>query len=301
MLLGFMADAGEHTVIWAEGVSAAGGWYDVDKSGDGTDDMLCYAASAANLVAWWQQRSHLDSSAPDDITSIWNTYRSACLNTKSGGDPLAAMNWWISGIYAPTHAAEVERSLFNMVSPGSEIITLSSFGGYYYDQYGLGRAQLEDLFSYRSNTDADPDNNYDNAYFGELLSSGAGVSLSIRSDSGNLAHAITLWGVEYESGVLSKIWVTDSDDATLEADYKECFSIDVVTNQETGTVYFDMSLESDVGSYEWQKWMGEQIYILGVSAIHPAATAGWQLLIPEPSTATLSLLALVALVSRRRR
>ncbi len=57
-----------------------------------------------------------------------------------------------------------------MVSPGSEIITLSPFGGYYYDQYGLGMPQIEAIFSFRSNTDANPDNNYDNAYFGELLS-----------------------------------------------------------------------------------------------------------------------------------
>ena len=169
MLLSFKAESGEHTVIWAEGVSTAGGWYDVDKSWDGTDSMLCYAASAANLIAWWQQRSHLVSSAPDNIEGIWNTYRAACQNPNTGGDPLAAMNWWVSGIYAPTNAAEAERSLFNVMAPGAESITLSPFGGYYYDQYGLGRAQLEDLFSYRSNTDADPDNNYDNAYFGELL------------------------------------------------------------------------------------------------------------------------------------
>ena len=62
--------------VWADGVSESGGWYDVNKNspwnGD-VDDLMCYAACAANLIAWWQQRSHLVSTAPDDITAIWNT------------------------------------------------------------------------------------------------------------------------------------------------------------------------------------------------------------------------------------
>ena len=54
--------------VWADGVSSEKGWNDVDKSPvDKRDDMMCYAASAANLVAWWPDGaygSRLTSSAP---------------------------------------------------------------------------------------------------------------------------------------------------------------------------------------------------------------------------------------------
>lgn len=37
------------------------------------------------------------------------------------------------------------------------------------------------------------------------------MSLFLKSDVGSLAHAITLWGVEYaEDGRVSKLWITDS-------------------------------------------------------------------------------------------
>lgn len=277
--------------VWAEGVSQTSGWYDVDKSPDDTrDDMMCYAASASNLITWWQNGCQLTSSAPTHVDDIWATYLSYSKNHASGGDPLAAINWWISGVYAPANEREAQRSLFNQVE-NPAMITLNTFGGYYYDQYGLGQDELKKLLDFSID--------YTGSDFGRLLGSGAGVSLLLKSDSGGLAHVITLWGAEYtESGSLSKLWVTDSDDASVEMYYDELFSIDVVTGS-NGKIYFDA--EGETGYYELMAMQGiSGVYIDGISSIYAGACSSWQML-PEPTTTTLSLIALVALTTRRRR
>jgi hypothetical protein len=277
--------------VWTTGVTESGGWYDVDKStADKRDDNMCYAASAANLVAWWQNGDYgreLTSSAPTDIDDIWSTYLNNSRYPTSGGDPLAAVNWWISGIYVPTNEEESERSIFNQQSPDSTQITLIPFSGFYYDRYALNKDALNEFLSYETS--------YTASYFGDLLSEGAGISLFLKSDQGGLQHAITLWGVDYtEDGNLSKLWITDSDDA----EHAIC-SIDVIAD-DTGKIYFDEE-NGDIGNYDWYKYVGiTGIHIYGVCAIHPQATESWQL-IPEPTTTTLSLFALTVLIADRRR
>ena len=47
------------------------GWYDAEKTWD-EDDNMCYAASAANLIAWWQNSdSAVVSEAPRSLDVIW--------------------------------------------------------------------------------------------------------------------------------------------------------------------------------------------------------------------------------------
>ena len=140
---------------------------------------------------------------------------------------------------------------------------------------------------------------YTDSYFGDLLSSGAGGALLLKSDTGNPAHVITLWGVEYtERGKLAKLWVTESDDRSMEEYYDELFSIDVVTDANNRACF---SEDGEIGYYELTAMQGiSGIYIYGVSSICPSACACWQL-VPEPATAALSLLALTGLLARRRR
>ena len=77
---GETASTGFTGTVWAQGVSQEGGWYDAQKNdpynGD-SDDYMCYAACAANQIAWWQSSEYgknLSSSAPKDINDIWQTY-----------------------------------------------------------------------------------------------------------------------------------------------------------------------------------------------------------------------------------
>ncbi|MDO4527734.1 MAG: hypothetical protein Q4C03_02985 [bacterium] len=281
------------TTKWATGVSETEGWYDVNKTKEkDVDDYMCYAASAANIIAWWQKESNLISNAPKEATSIWDTYKNACLTPQIGGDPIAAMNWWVSGVYLPMSSEQVPRSYY--YTHPENIETLRTFDGYYYDEYGLTRSDLQNLF--------EPLTSYRDSYFGMLLEQGAGVSLTIAADDGPLAHAITLWGAEYTDGSLSKIWVTDSDD------YKdELIPVDVFTDTVTGKLYFDHSEGANIGYYrnvvDTKGNPIDQIYVSGLYTLNAFVTDDWQLLapIPEPTTPTLSLLALAALAARRRR
>ena len=63
------------------------GWYDAEKTPeDDIDDYMCYAASAANLIALWQNSSNAPSSeAPTTLDDIWNTFTENNLLSDTGG------------------------------------------------------------------------------------------------------------------------------------------------------------------------------------------------------------------------
>ena len=242
--------------VWAKGVSITTGWHDANKddpyNGD-TDDLLCYAAAASNLIAWWQNSNYaknLDSSdAPEKIDSIWQTYLESNL-AYEGGDTASALNWWISGVYAPGNTPASANPELPATPPGPDHpitdadtpspwvyvdsvdpthpdweryfgeklkedlpVSFSNFKGYYYDQYGLTQQNLSNFIfdawiygAWSKDGAAEID-------FRKLLDSGACIALAICADSTALGHAITLWGVEYKNGVLTKLYLTDSDDA----------------------------------------------------------------------------------------
>ena len=41
---------------WTLGVSSERGWYDANKTLAPGDDNLCWAASASNILNWWEDR-----------------------------------------------------------------------------------------------------------------------------------------------------------------------------------------------------------------------------------------------------
>ena len=100
--------------------------------------------------------------------------------------------------------------------------------------------------------------------------------------------------VEYdENGKLTTMWLTDSDDYI-----HQLFSVAVTLNDKENKIYLGEQVD---GKYICDAYKGyENVYIAGVYAIDTSESAGW-LLIPEPTTATLSLLALAGLAARRRR
>ena len=283
---------------WASGIYQSDGnyygWYDVDKTKEkDVDDLMCYAASAANLVAWWQDGRvksglSISSEAPTAAEVVWGKYKSACIKSDVGGMTLAAVNWWLSGVYMPTGDEDAARSIFSYDE--NKPITLESFSGYYYDQYSLTQDNLEDFFDlYAYNGKEEDDTKLYDRIFAELLEDGAGVSLALGSDVGNLGHAVTLWGAEYaDNGVLSKIWLTDSDD------YKhQLFSVDVNVDEDANKIYFKDPGKVGYGYYEG-------VFIEQVYAIMPSEAEAWG--IPEPNAATLAaLMGLIGVAVRRRR
>ncbi len=273
--------------VWTHGVSLDGGWYDANKTteddgveiwggnmeypnddtGEGakTDDNMCYAASAANLLAWWQAQYKKEDGVPQGVDNIWKTFVDNSLKD-SGGTMPAAVQWWLTG---------------NDNSSYTDLATTDGF----YKSYTAG----QELF----------DTTKDNLFISTIgatrlalvdaLNGGKGVSLLTKNLKNGGGHALTLWGLEYENGVITKMWLTDSDDYTMKPELLEV----------------SMNPDSPDGAYTFV--LGTDTFLLEKAyTINPSVSDGWgmervQNNIPEPTSATLSLMAMAAFALRRRR
>lgn len=115
------------------------------------------------------------------------------------------------------------------------------------------------------------------------MSSGKAITLATS------AHTVTLWGIEHNNGIITKFWVSDSDDYTMKPE--------LLAAAAGGTD----------GAYTIE--LGDKAYSLTAAfTIDPSVSEQWGMekkssdgTVSEPTTATLSLLALAALCTRRRR
>lgn len=191
-------------IIWVDGVSAESGWFDANKSSTTkADDMMCYAASASNLIAWWQNRlPGVPSGTPTKLDAIWSTYVAAANNgEKNGGNVASSLNWWLSGIYSPLNDAEGERHAYGMFLEET-YSELKATNGYYFDQCNLTTQNLWDFTSFNEVDNGEYYTIYhsyscDSSLLKEWIQEGKGISLSLRNDGGNLAHAVTfgVWNI----------------------------------------------------------------------------------------------------------
>lgn len=286
---------------WVDGVSQTSGWYDANKENpnakDGDND-LCWAASASNLVAWWQDKYQTPAGVPNDIDSIWATYKNAA-TADTGGDTHAAVQWWLTGVYVPTDDEEADRSMFAQDSTS----VLPAFEGYYYGEYGEEMMELRPNFelqrweySLGNFLCMDYRNSFTSDNIVSLVLQGCGVGLGVTDDAASFGHAITLWGLEYDSSTnaISRMWLTDSDDAQYNFGQDGLFAVDVTTREDR--------LYIDTPDSNWYT-EDENVYISNLFAINPAVSTEWGIpsAVPEPGTATLSLLGLTGLLARRRR
>ena len=301
-----------YTTVWAQNVNRDGGWYDVNKASleEGHQEaLMCYAASASNLIAWWQKiycESQITSTTPPDVNAIWKKYVDHNQEPNKGGFIQAAFNWWISGVYSPlTPDGEAWASENDPIwerfygtyddfsslnaEDGTPALTLSYLYNpeeqYFYDQHGLQQSDLAYLLSEPWVYNSDEPGNFD-VDFAEIFKDGGGISLAIQSDGETpLSHSITLWGVTYdEEGLVAGLWLTDSDD--FDTDKDGLFYAEVVTNENDGRLFF-----KDENLY-----LCDDAFVAGVFVLD----SSWRM-VPEPATATLSLLALCGLAARRRR
>ena len=235
------------TIVFADGVTINSGWYDVNKIGNGQqngDINMCWAASCANIIQWWQDRyveagNTLPAGAVDGPGT---TYQLALMemyhdlwDNSRGGTTSHGITWYFEG-----------RNIMKEAAAGSHAQPLSNnTGGYYssiwesqilpnvYHDYDYvvvpGIVEYDNLIS----------TEYNNYY---LWGNGSGLSdeqrlrkftelvvefmdrgvvslaVSLGSNLGTLHHATTLWGYEIDNttGLLTRIWITDSDDMTTE-------------------------------------------------------------------------------------
>lgn len=115
--------------VWVTGVSQEGGWYDANKTieKDG-DENLCWAASASNLLAWWQAQYQIPANIPNSIDAIWSKYKASAM-VDEGGDTHVAIQWWLTGVYLPTsndtNDEQYKRTLFGPNIPELTTTSLS--------------------------------------------------------------------------------------------------------------------------------------------------------------------------------
>ena len=285
--------------IWADGVSLEGGWVDINKSVNGnqwansTEGTMCYAIAAANLITWWQSKYEIPEGTPNTAEDIWATYLSHGI--AGGGNSHYALQWWFSGQYfAPAFPGGSKEKLlndrdalyFNEAAVSSSLNQLICFSG------------ANSLVTAATSKDGLQ------ATIINALRNGIGLAIGL---SGNFSHTVTLWGVEVDDKTqqITKIWLTDSDDARQDiGNYQEpsIFSVDVqsftktINNQSVET----LKLVGNDGGRGYNN-----VFISALYGIDPSVSNSeiWGLspAVPEPTTATLSLMALAALAARRRR
>ena len=163
--------------IWAKNVSTASGWFDAEKDNVNTeDDLLCWAAAAANILAWsgWDG----DGSFADE---------DAIFDKLDAEDPIDAGGWmnyawqfWFDGSQLGGH-----------------------FGGSTHTGYYTPAEYTANYFSGMDTSNA-------MTMSEDLLSRDYGVAFGIFG--AGMGHAITLWGIDKDDqGNYLGVWVTDSD------------------------------------------------------------------------------------------
>ncbi len=263
--------------VWAPGVSEDGGWYDYHKTGsnDGTmaDTAMCWAASASNVISWWQNHNiaSITSSVPQN-EKIFDVFKG--VYTNGGSKAYYAYDWWVNGDWnVPTNSgwAIIDKGM------EEEYIQYAN-GGFLKDIYDT------EVYPITIATDSNNPYAYSEAVVKALKD---GYALTISVENTGVAHAYTLWGAEYEitdkGYELTSLWLTDSDDI---------YNAPQLFNQDVLCLYSEKN--GGTGSVIFNNNMGPKLMQASGLRVEPVY-------IPEPATATLSLAALLGLAARRRR
>lgn len=351
MLSVFTAQA---ETYWVDGITfdEAGnaiGWYDANKTpsyangdggyewvgGDQGDVSTCHAATAANLIAWWQNhhKENIPQGVPTAAQEIWNTYKQHQIMDTSG-QVSYSFQWWLTGVQRPKN--DEEAALTRDGYCGTNI-GFESTDGYYTPMIkAFAKGEIDEISKKDVGVSAELSRFFDHISYqqrGEdgasvpmentfhlvcedimtAVAGGKGVALELIGSSGS--HALTLWGIETvldanDKEIIYKLWLTDSDDSKTQyggITTPSLFYVFVNANKDG-----NMEIAKD-GNPVWND--GYLVYsedsdrglngfvVNGITTIDPTVSEAWNwsLLVPEPTTTTLSLLGLVALAARRRR
>lgn len=239
------AVASDTTTLFAEGVSQSSGWYDVNKMAAGAngDTMMCWAAAASNMIQWWQDRyvaagGTLPYGAVTGAgtqyhsgtgfgrcyeLALMDVYHSQWTNLERGSQPDYAISWYFEGkLNGGNNASNQAKPT---TSGGYFSSIWSSIYPKLYHEYEDGALpwMYQDLYTTCYNNYSLWGSKSGNECWLEFSNYvttfiGRGIA-SLTIQPGSLAlHAVTLWGYEIDktSGLVTRIWITDSDDQTTE-------------------------------------------------------------------------------------
>lgn len=206
--------------VWNEETQTADGWLDANKRwGLYSDGLQCWAATCSNLVTWWQQQNaeFIPDRAPTELADVWNTYRLTFDN--EGGDIGQGLHWWLDGDYGKGLGEKELKGRIGDFVHGEATLKRED-GGFYKDSLWQGIVEGRDLYTISpvGSTLKEMSSSLVSA-----ISQGYGVGLSwvtpsSFTTSGTMGHAVTVWGAVYdtESGLLTALYLTDSDDEKTE-------------------------------------------------------------------------------------
>lgn len=238
---------GDGGSLWAPGVSANGGWIDVNKAhvpyswedawevGNGntnsrTDASMCWAAQASNMLQYWQNAyTAAGNPLPDGVPNglvvgredktrrQYQIFEYFVGNwTDRGGDGEYGISWYFCGGFAGNYPTGYGWS---------ECFGGMEKGGFFTDIYSTPEALIGgDYKSYDFTHKNDTSGFSDLLSFSSLLitclrdeQAVAGLNIYIPQTTGNsLKHAVTLWGCDYDAaGLVSTVYLTDSDDGEV--------------------------------------------------------------------------------------
>ncbi len=204
--------------------------HDAEKSPDFTDDAMCWAAAASNVLAWTGWGDVAGMITADDMFEYmgehWNNW---------GGYTQYAWDWWFDGTPLIFGGS---ASLRDPSDPGGGFYPSEDFNDYYHWSPG-GDGAMADL--------------------DEFLHAGYGTALDLHGPTG---HAVTCWGFRTSTtdpGDYRGVWITDSDDNMRDTDppdQLQYYEVEFVEYTDSGHGYWHL-----------QDYYGDSYYIAGIRAL----------------------------------
>ena len=238
-----------NSIVFAEGVTISSGWYDVNKkgAGDNGDINMCWAAASSNMIQWWQDRyvaagNTLPSTAINGpgtkVYGSFSPYELALMemyhdawNNNKGGHPEEAIPWYFEGKLYGGEYASAGSQAYPLTEGGYWKSVWSSVEPYIYRGYShdFFPSQYPNMYTYCYNNyylwgDGSSLQGKERlAYFSNLVVEAfdhgmASLTIALSENIASLHHSVTIWGYEIDNatGLLTRIWITDSDDQMSE-------------------------------------------------------------------------------------
>ncbi len=306
-------------IVFANGVTLESGWYDVNKAYvpvniviDGTethytpavkdaetfypnsDYNLCWAATASNMLQWWQDRigpEYVPAGTPNGTWAAHyadrgqlEIYKTFCENwTDAPGVIETGLAWWLDGSYFHENYAT------ELVPAGASFVKEDavSSGGYFAEMLDSADIFIDTWYFPETATTASV-----GAAFSYFFENDCLIGLSMSSGEG-IGHAITCWGVETGAAGGVTLYYTDSDDCTTNLE-------GVAASEGGGEELKSMSVTVTDGVVNLGYSQTKQWTLSGFTSL-----AAPVIVVPEPSAfgllAGAGTLVFAALRRRRRR